>query len=121
MPDDFLSLSIPCTATILLGMLSEPATAGAPRLESLEPPEAVPGVVIAGSGSGLAGVSGVLVSDGRLDLRATIVEQTESVLKFSIPQAIRPGRQRIRLICNTSGRPQIVDQQLVLLVNAAVE
>ncbi len=118
MPEDFLSLSIPCTATILLGMLSEP-NPQAPRFHSIEPSHAGPGAVISASGTGLANLPGVLISDGRSDLTAVVTQQSDSAVKFSVPQEIRPGRQRIRLIYGPSDRRQIADQSLELVVEVA--
>lgn len=56
-------------------------------------------------------VADVFLSDRRLDLKAEILDQTESTLRFAIPAEVRPGRQRILLL--TSGRERLLLEQPV--------
>ncbi len=113
MPDHSLQLSIPCADTITLALLSECGRSDFEHIWSIEPGSGKPGTVVTAKGTGLskASVADIYFSDRRLDLKAQILDQTDSTLRFTVPAAVRPGRQKILLL--TSGRERALLEQPV--------
>ncbi|MBS1873072.1 MAG: hypothetical protein JSU00_07645 [Acidobacteria bacterium] len=116
MQDATLSVSIPCTATINLGLVGESDFAGAPCILAVDPCVAKPGAVITAIGHALGrdAVAGVFLSDPRFDWKAEIETQSQNVIRFRIPEFARKGPQRILLL--TAGRRRVLIHQNVTIV-----
>ena len=74
-----------------------------PLISSVEPQSGKPGDLMTARGSSLGpeSVAGVYLTDGKIDWKATIVEQSAAAVKFKIPEGVKPGR--VALMVLTSG------------------
>lgn len=86
-----------------------------PRCTALDPDtaKAGSGVSVKGENLGKAAVSELYLTDGSKDTKAAITEQTETEIKFTVPE-IKPGRYHLALL--TANRASMIDQPVVLTV-----
>jgi hypothetical protein len=93
------------------------AQSGSPRVETAEPDTGKPGAVLAINGDNLekAGVTDVFLTDGKNDIKVAVTEQSAKVIKFKIPDAVKPGRYSIMLL--TGGKePKYLEQPVKVTV-----
>jgi hypothetical protein len=105
----------------LVGLLVIASTLGAqatyPRMTSVEPGTAKAGeeVTVAGQNLEKANIAEVYLSDGEKDLKVVLTEQTATVVKFKVPDAMKPGR--FSLVVLTTTKPaKLIDQPVKLTV-----
>lgn len=92
---------------VLLLLCAAPAggqTAGLPMMNSVDPASGKPGDLVTARGSRLGpeDVVAVFLTDGNVDIRVEIVEQTAAAIKFRIPRTAKPGRMALMVL--TGGR-----------------
>jgi hypothetical protein len=86
-----------------------------PRCTAMDPDSGKVGDVIAVKGENLdkANISEVYLTDGAKDTKASISEQTDTQIKFKVPE-IKPGRYHLALL--TANRSSMIEQPVVLTV-----
>jgi IPT/TIG domain len=98
-------LSIPLLVALALpaGLRSQ---AGMPMMRTIEPELGKVGdmLVIDGENLGQDSVAALYLTDGTVDVKVPIIEQTDVSIKFRIPTAAKPGR--LTLMVLTKEKPQ---------------
>ena len=86
-----------------------------PRCTAMDPDTGKVGDTIAVKGENLnkASISGVYLTDGSKDIKATISEQTDTQIKFKVPE-IKPGRYHLAML--TANGASMIEQPVVLTV-----
>jgi|SRR5450755_1275047 hypothetical protein len=86
-----------------------------PRCTSVEPDTGKVGDLISAKGESLdkKNLAELYLSDGGKDIKAVIAEQSETEIKFKVPQ-IKAGRYH--LITLTGNRASMIEQPVVLTV-----
>jgi hypothetical protein len=86
-----------------------------PRCTSVDPDTAKVGDVISVKGENLDKKSAgdVYLTDGSKDTKAAISEQSETEIKFKVPQ-IKPGRYHLAIL--TTNKASIIEQPVVLTI-----
>jgi hypothetical protein len=86
-----------------------------PRCTSVEPDTGKTGDVISAKGENLdkKNTGDVFLTDGSKDTKVVIAEQSESEIKFKVPQ-IKPGRYHLAIL--TANKASIIEQPVVLTV-----
>ena len=104
---------------LIAGLLAWAMSIGAfqvlPRCTAVEPDTGKVGDLIAVKGENLskANISDVYLTDGSKDTKASISEQTDTQIKFKVPQ-IKPGRYHLAML--TSNGASMIEQPVVLTV-----
>ncbi len=75
-----------------------------PIMSSVEPASGRPGDIMVARGANLGpeNVTALYLTDGTIDIKVEMIEQTAVTVKFKIPAAVRPGR--LALMVLTSGK-----------------
>jgi hypothetical protein len=86
-----------------------------PRCTSVDPDTAKVGDLVAVKGENLnkANISEVYLTDGSKDINAPISEQSDTQIKFKVPQ-IKPGRYHLAML--TANKASMIEQPVVLTV-----
>jgi hypothetical protein len=82
-----------------------------PRFTTVEPMEGKAGDMITANGEnvGKTTVAELYLTDGKNDVKVTMSEQTDTVVKFAIPKTVKPGRYRLMVL--TRGKePKLIEQ-----------
>lgn len=85
------------------------------RLASVEPDTGKTGDAVSAKGENLgkSKIGELYLTDGKLDVKATITEQSDSEIKFTIPK-IQAGRYRLMLV--TAKKDSMIEQPVMLTV-----
>jgi IPT/TIG domain len=88
---------------------------GLPRCATLEPDTGKTGDMISVKGENLdkKSTGDLFLTDGSKDTKVSIAEQSETEIKFKIPQ-IKPGRYHLAIL--TANKASIIEQPVVLTV-----
>ena len=106
------------TAVLLLGADTKDDKSGfkpTPLIRTVTPDTAKVGDVIAvqGENLGKANVKEFYLTDGKLDLKTPVVEQTDTDAKVKVPAAAKAGRYRLMIL--TGGvQPQLLEQPVAV-------
>jgi IPT/TIG domain-containing protein len=102
------------TAT-LQGTVLDASFQPLPRCTAVEPDTGKVGDLISVKGENLnkASIVEVYLTDGSKDTKATITEQTDTQIKFRVPE-VKPGRYHLAML--TANRASIIEQPVVLTV-----
>jgi hypothetical protein len=86
-----------------------------PRCTALDPDTAKVGDVVTVKGENLSksAISGVYLTDGSKDTKATMSEQTDTHIIFKVPE-IKPGRYHLAML--TANGSSMIEQPVVLTV-----
>ncbi len=86
-----------------------------PRCTSLEPDTGKSGDVISVKGENLdkKSTADLFLTDGSKDTKVAIAEQSETEIKFKVPQ-VKPGRYHLAIL--TANKASIIEQPVVLTV-----
>jgi hypothetical protein len=109
-------------AVLLLALASPPrgATPGQlPMMSSIEPASGKIGDVITVRGSylGKDTVAALYLTDGTIDTKVTIVQQSADAIQFKIPAGVKPGR--LALMVLTSGTdPKLIEEPVKITVES---
>jgi hypothetical protein len=110
------AISIP-----LLFALAQPAglspQAGMPMMRSVEPTSGKIGdvLVIQGENLGQESVAGLYLTDGKIDIKAPIIEQTATSIKFRIPSEAKPGRLAL-MVLTKDKPPRLIEEPVKITV-----
>lgn len=88
---------------------------GLPRCATLDPDTGKSGDEISVKGENLdkKNMADLFLTDGSKDTKVSITAQTESEIKFKVPQ-IKPGRYHLAIL--TANKASIIEQPVVLTV-----
>jgi hypothetical protein len=105
---------------ILIVLFAQPLLpqAAMPRMTSVEPANGKVGDVITVVGENLEkkNVSDVFLTDGSIDLKVAVSEQTPTAIKFKIPAKATAGRWALMVL--TPGKePKLIEQPVKLTVD----
>ena len=86
-----------------------------PRCTSVDPDTAKVGDVVSVKGENLdkKNSADVYLTDGTKDTKVSVSEQSESEIKFKVPQ-IKPGRYHVAIL--TANKASIIEQPVVLTI-----
>lgn len=86
-----------------------------PRCSAVEPDTGKVGDVIAVKGENLnkSNIADLYLTDGSKDTKATISEQSDTQIKFKVPQ-VKPGRYHVAML--TANGASMIEQPVVLTV-----
>jgi hypothetical protein len=86
-----------------------------PRCTSVDPDTGKTGDLISAKGENLdkKSIGDVFLTDGSKDTKVIIAEQSETEIKFKVPQ-IKPGRYHLAIL--TANKASIIEQPVVLTV-----
>ena len=93
------------------------AAQGMPKMNAVEPAAVKPGAECTVSGENLdkAAVTELYLTNGKDDVKLTIVQQSAAAIKFKVPPSTKPGRFSLMLL--TAGAdPKLIEQPVKLSV-----
>jgi hypothetical protein len=106
-------------ASFLIAIALAPALfsfAGFPKVTTVEPDTGKVGDIISAKGENLdkSSIGEVYLTDGTHDLKMQITEQTETEVKFKVPQNTKAGRYHLMML--TADKKSFVEQPVVFTV-----
>jgi hypothetical protein len=98
------------TATVFLAIPPMLRGEGA-RLTAVDPLSAKAGEMVGATGESIskANVAELYLTDGGVDFKVVMLEQTDTLIKFKIPNAVKPGRYNL-MIKTTGSAPKLLEQ-----------
>ena len=72
-------------------------------------------ITVAGEYLDKTRVAAVYLTDGKWEIKMTIVEQSETSLKVKIPDKTKPGRLRL-MVLTTGAEPQFLEQPVTVSI-----
>jgi len=103
---------------ILALLIFAPAAAAqSSRINTVDPETGKAGDLIAANGEGMdkTRVVELYLTDGTTDFKVHIMEQSDTVIKFKVPAAVKPGRWA--LMIKTGGdQPRLLEQPVKITV-----
>ncbi len=87
------------------------------RIVSVDPMTAKVGDMIGATGEGVdsSNVEELYLTDGTNDIKVTMLEQTDKLIKFKIPASVKPGRYSL-MIKTKGAQPKLLEQPVKLTV-----
>jgi hypothetical protein len=109
----------PCIVSlVLLAALAASLAAwdAFPRVTTVEPDTGKVGDMVSAKGENLGktGIAELYLTDGTIDTKVKISEQTDTELKFAIPSAAKAGRYHLLVL--TANKASMIEQPVVLTV-----
>jgi hypothetical protein len=103
------ALSIP----LLLAFAQAPM----PIMSSVEPASARVGdvLVIHGDHLGSDSVAALYLTDGKIDVKVPVLEQTATTLRFKIPPEVKPGRVAL-MVLTREAVPKLIEQPVKITI-----
>ena len=107
-------------SVLLLGATKDAKDQGwtpTPLMRSVAPDTAKVGeaVTITGEYLDKARISAVYLTDGKSEIKMTILEQAETTVKVKIPENVKPGRLRL-MVLTTGSEPQFLEQPVSISI-----
>ena len=92
---------------------------GMPLMSSVEPASGRVGDVVSIKGVNLGqdSVAELYLTDGKSDVKASIIEQTSTSIKFKIPSDAKPGRFSL-MVLTRGQNPKLIEQPVKIEVEA---
>jgi hypothetical protein len=89
-----------------------------PRMTTVEPGNGKVGDTLAVSGENLqkGSVAELFLTDGKNDIKCPMLEQSETAIKFKIPEKTKPGRFSL-MILTTGKEPKLIEQPVKVTVD----
>ncbi len=87
-----------------------------PFMRTVTPDNGLPGDILTVAGQALdkARVKELYLTDGKKDIKAEILEQSEEAIKFRLPAKAAPGRYSLMVL--TAGEPKYIEQPVYVVV-----
>jgi hypothetical protein len=106
-------------ALLVIALALSPALvsfAGFPRVTTVEPDTGKVGDIISAKGENLdkSSIGEVYLTDGSHDLKMQITEQTETEVKFKVPENVKAGRYHLMVL--TTDKKSLIEQPVVFTV-----
>lgn len=111
-----LSFILPIILAVLFAQPLLPQAA-MPRMTAVEPANGKIGDLLSVAGENLEkkNVADVFLTDGKIDLKVAVIEQTATSIKFKIPPKTAAGRWALMVL--TSGKePKLIEQPVKVTV-----
>lgn len=88
-----------------------------PQMQTVDPSSAKAGdvVTVTGENLGTAIVASLYLTDGKADIKADIVEQTDTAIKFKIPAVTKTGRFALMVLTKGKDAKYIEEPVKVLI------
>jgi hypothetical protein len=107
-------------SVLLLGASKDAKDQGwkpTPLMRSVTPDTAKIGddITVAGEYLDKARVSAVYLTDGKSEIKMTIVTQSETAIQVKIPDKVKPGRMRL-MVLTTGAEPQFLEQPVSISI-----
>lgn len=93
------------------------AQANMPQMQTVEPASAKNGDVVTVTGGNLGAeiVATLYLTDGKLDIKVEMVEQTDTTIKFKIPATMKTGRFALMVL--TKGKnAKLIEEPVKVLI-----
>jgi hypothetical protein len=106
------------TLLVALALPAGPSPqAGMPMMRSVEPTSGKIGdvLVIEGENLGRESVAGLYLTDGKTDIKAPIIEQTATSIKFRIPSEAKPSRLAL-MVLTKDKPPRLIEEPVKITV-----
>ena len=89
---------------------------GFPRVTTVEPDSGKAGDTVSAKGENLdkTSIGEVYLTDGSKDTKVQIEEQTNTEVKFKVPQSLKAGRYHIMVL--TANKASLIEQPVVFTV-----
>jgi hypothetical protein len=86
-----------------------------PLMRSVSPDTAKAGDILTASGEYLdkARVKEIYLTDGKIEFKTEIVEQSQTEAKVKVPPTVKPGRWRL-MVLTTGVEPQLLEQPVTV-------
>ncbi len=109
-------LALPLLIALALPAGSLPPAA-MPLISSIESNVCKAGDVLSVQGENLGrdSVAALYLTDGKLDLKVLMIEQTANSIKFRVPPEVKPGRFALMVLTKESD-PRLIEQPIRLVV-----
>ena len=109
----------PGYASLVIAIALSPALvsfAGFPKVTTVEPDTGKAGDIISAKGENLdkSSIGEVYLTDGSHDVKMQITEQTETQVKFKVPENIKGGRYHLMVL--TADKKSFIEQPVVFAV-----
>jgi hypothetical protein len=90
-----------------------------PMMNSVEPASGRVGdtLAIRGENLGSDNVAALYLTDGKVDIKVAIVEQTARTLRFKIPPEAKPGRLAL-MVLTREAAPRLIEQPVKITVES---
>jgi hypothetical protein len=110
------AISIPLLVAFVLPASLRPQ-AGMPMMRSVEPGSVKTGDVVAIEGENLSqeNVAALYLTDGKTDIKVSIIEQTATSIKFRIPSEAKPGRLAL-MVLTKDKPPRLIEEPVKITV-----
>ena len=94
---------------------SPQSPSGTPIMSSVEPGLAKVGEVLVAKGVNLdaANVAELYLTDGQIDLKVAMIEQTATTIRFKVPPEAKPGHYSL-MVLTKSITPRLMEQPVKL-------
>lgn len=107
-------------SVLLLGASKDAKDQGwkpTPLMRSVNPDTAKIGddITVTGEYLDKARVSAVYLTDGKTEIKMSIVTQTETTIQAKIPDKVKPGRLRL-MVLTTGSEPQFLEQPVSIAI-----
>jgi hypothetical protein len=95
----------------------EPEGVRVPILRAVNPESARPGKVVTVSGENLdkTRVTDLYLTDGQVDLKVIITDQSATAIKFTVPEKTAPGRYTVMVLL-AGDEPKLLEEPVHLIV-----
>jgi IPT/TIG domain len=105
---------------LLLGATKDSKDQGwkpTPLMRTVTPDTAKIGdqITVVGEYLDKARVSEIYLTDGKNEIKMTIVEQSETTVKVKVPDNVKPGRMRL-MVLTTGPEPQFLEQPVSISI-----
>ena len=114
---------IAAAGALLLGIgLPMYSQSGTPMMITVDPPSGLAGDVYVTQGDNLddSHVAAVYLTDGKNDIKAAIVEQTTTSIKFKVPADVKAGRYALMVL--TAGKAaRYIEEPVKMTIEAAAK
>lgn len=109
----------PGFASLLIALALSPALVsfeGFPKVTTVEPDSGKVGDIVSANGENLgkASIGEVYLTDGSHDMKVQIAQQTETQIKFKVPEKVKAGRYHILVL--TADKKSLIEQPVVFTV-----
>ena len=113
------ALSIPLLLVFAVPAGSPPVQGSMFIMSSVEPASGRVGDVLAihGDNLGSDNVAALYLTDGKVDIKVPVIEQTATKLRFKIPPEAKPGRLGL-MVLTKEAAPKLIEQPVKVTIES---
>lgn len=118
MPISAISIPLLIALAVPAGLQAQLAM---PLMRSVEPTTGRTGdvLLIRGENLGSDCVAGLYLTDGKIDVKVTIIEQTATSIRFRIPSGTNPGRLTLMVLTKDTP-PRLIEEPVKITVEPEI-